>query len=616
MRNKFCLTETADLSKAFRILCVELGMCVDPKIIWDAKKIRDKMKKSKYLNNLVAELDNTVLQLADKLTTLLALLIPIEKEFFQEELRQELMNIIRVRLGTFSCNQKIKYKDILQIFLAQKMSAFISYEKKIKRAKRDRFFPGASLNLRMILNGIELLESETGKDHRQFRDQTLATIQLHTILMASMRSKIIPQLLPVFLECLRINPWLINTKPKTTRGICENIYYIEFSRGNEPKASRIGRIADHCLENLYSSEKNTHFKPDEEVVHADFIKTIGYLANLLILTRLKSGVRKVYLLSGQKCPPGNAFLMEKVLESDRISKLSVGKSRLAMKTLRPWPIVHHVKLDGQKYNWYEGLWKACQSRKFTPLKWKENDLQTVERHLAEVGQTGLGRFITLHIRDANFYHGESHEKKFHGDRNARISEYRQMVKEVLQKGYSVVLVGSQKANPLNIKDPKIYDYAHSDFKAPILDIYFMSRCALFVGTNSGPFAVPGLYGTPALITNFTPIGNSLGFPQYFYLPKKIWNKKNRTFMSFLQQLEAPQAYAQQIVSVDKNYTYLENTSAELRAAGLWIDEFLSGRYRPSASWREYFNDPIIKKFPRQISIPEFYFQMNQSYFKG
>ncbi len=87
-------------------------------------------------------------------------------------------------------------------------------------------------------------------------------------------------------------------------------------------------------------------------------------------------------------------------------------------------------------------------------------------------------------------------------------------------------------------------------------------------------------------------------------------------MSFLQQLEAPQAYAQQIVSVDKNYTYLENTSAELRAAGLWIDEFLSGRYRPSASWREYFNDPIIKKFPRQISIPEFYFQMNQSYFKG
>ena len=260
------------------------------------KKFGTRKKKSSYLNNLVAELDNIVLQLARKLTTLLAFLLPFENNLFQEELRQELMNIIKVRLGTFSLNQKLKYKDILQIYLAQKLSAFRSHEKKHQRQKRDRLFPGASLNLRLILNGLELLELETGKNARQSRDQTLAAVQLHTILLASIRPKIVPQLVPVFLECLQINPWLINTKPKTIRAICENIYYKEFSRGDEPKASRIGQIADHCLEILYSSEKNTYFKPDEEVVHADFIKTIGYLANLLILSRLKSGVRKVYLL--------------------------------------------------------------------------------------------------------------------------------------------------------------------------------------------------------------------------------------------------------------------------------------------------------------------------------
>jgi len=616
MKNKFHFEATADLSKAFLCLSKFFLLRLDPKILWDAKKIRDPRKKAQYYSNLIAEMDNHILRLAEKFTTLLALILPVKNSLFKEEFRQELMNIVKIRLGNLSLNQRISRIHVLQTFVTQKISSFISDQRKQKRLAKDRFYPHPLLNLRAILSGFDLMESEAKNKNFEFKEKVWGFTQLHLIQLAAFRPKLSGDLLPIFLECLRIHPWLMEAKPKVVRGICEIFYYEEFSKGNEPSATQIAKIADLCLENIKTKENILGLGLNGEVCHADFTKTIGYLANLLILIRIQKGVEKIILLRGETHRPGNAFLMGKALESDRIGILSPAKSRRALKELRPWPIVHHVQLDGQKYNWYEGLWKACQRRKFAPLEWKEKDLQIAERHLAELGQTGLNRFITLHIRDANYYRGENHENKYHGDRNASVSNYESMARHLLKAGYSIVLIGDNKANFLSFKDPKIFDYAHASRKAPILDIYFMSRCALFVGTNSGPFAVPGLYGIPALITNFTPIGNTLGFHNYFYLPKKIWSKKRRAFLSFREQLEAPQAYAQQISTVSKDYAYRENTAGELSGAGHWITEFLSGHYRPSPAYLDYLKDPAIRNFPRQISIPEFYFQMNQGYFRG
>jgi putative glycosyltransferase (TIGR04372 family) len=619
MENKFHFKETAELSKAFCILSENLGLDVDFKILLKAKKIKDPGGKLKYIDNLVAELNNKIYQVATEISTLLAGIGPLNHSLVQEELGQELMNIVKIRLGCISLNKKIKINHIFRIFLKQLFSCFTNNEVRQKMAKKDFFYPEPFLNFRVILNGIELMESMAALNSGNaslIKNKTKAISQLHIIYLAKSRPKLAELVLNHFLKLIYNNPWLINEKPRIVRSICEFYYYTEFSIGNEQVADEVSRISLSCLETLMASDERFSIQKNDVVAHMDFTKTIGYLANLLILARIQNGSEKILLLSGGGHLPGNPFLLEKVQESSRIIKLSRGKSRLALKAFQPWPVVTNLNLDGKKYNWYEGLWKACQGRKFTPLEWKEEELKKVESWLAEIGFVGLGRFITLHIRDPNFYFGQAHEAKYHGDRNADISTYTFLVKSLLVKGYSIVVVGGEKSNRLKFNDPKFYDYAHSDRKSPILDIYLMSRCSLFIGTNSGPFAVPGLYGTPALITNFTPIGNSLGFPNYFYLPKKIWDKKRRTFLSFCQQLEEPLAYVQQINSVNRNYILKENTSAELRAAGLWVDEFLSGRYRPSASWREYFNNPMIKRFPRQISIPDFYFQMNPGYFRG
>jgi putative glycosyltransferase (TIGR04372 family) len=133
--------------------------------------------------------------------------------------------------------------------------------------------------------------------------------------------------------------------------------------------------------------------------------------------------------------------------------------------------------------------------------------------LARHGLDPEGWFVGLHVRE-----GDPHWWTNAVD--ADPLSYVPMIEAIVAAGGTVVRMGNPTMTPL----PDIrgcIDYAHLSERSPELDVVLWSQCRFFVGTPSGPLAVPPTFGRPSLLTNMPPIGLDQWFERHVVLPKRI-----------------------------------------------------------------------------------------------
>jgi putative glycosyltransferase (TIGR04372 family) len=152
-------------------------------------------------------------------------------------------------------------------------------------------------------------------------------------------------------------------------------------------------------------------------------------------------------------------------------------------------------------------------------------------------------------------------------RNSSIYTQLKGIKNICKKNFSAIRMSKyDKNNPLNSKNPKIYDYAYSDYKSDFLDIYLMFNCSYMVSTSSGIDLIAKINRKKVLSLNFVDIALSyhLNYTPII-LPKKIINFTSKKIVSFKEifkkKLLDPHITKKQLN--DLGYDYLDNSENEI-----------------------------------------------------
>lgn len=177
-------------------------------------------------------------------------------------------------------------------------------------------------------------------------------------------------------------------------------------------------------------------------------------------------------------------------------------------------------------------------------------------------------FVGLHVREGGFYGDHAAG----APRNATISNYLPLIREITARGGWVVRLGDKSMTPLPPME-RVIDYPHTRFKSDLMDIYLLSRCRFYVGMSSGILDTAFLFQRPMLITNMP----NMTFvyprrPEDRGLPKHVFSRSKGRFLSLHEVLGAPWE-AQHFHDIGDDFELFENSPEELRDA---VVEFMDG----------------------------------------
>lgn len=191
------------------------------------------------------------------------------------------------------------------------------------------------------------------------------------------------------------------------------------------------------------------------------------------------------------------------------------------------------------------------------IEMKESDIRQAEK-LLKIHIESNSKFVTLHIRDNGFYNISGQIT-----RNADINVYKKAIKYLISQGYYVIRLGDPNMDDIsNIVaecGSHLFDYARSDIKSEMMDIYLLSQCAFFIGMASGPSSVPHLFGVNSCNINWCTASNAPYFMKGDLTTfKKYRYKKDNSLVPFKKLLEDP-------LSKNPNKKILD-------AHGIWIED--------------------------------------------
>jgi len=233
---------------------------------------------------------------------------------------------------------------------------------------------------------------------------------------------------------------------------------------------------------------------------------------------------------------------------------SIGRS-----TLWQPPGVEHFSWDTvEKYRWRE------QFEEYRPPRLRADQIKEGEQLRLQMGVASTDWFVCLHVR-------ESGNSKDSAARDASIQNYVKGIEAITAAGGWVVRLGDPSMTPLP-KIERVIDYAHTQYKSELMDMYLLSQCRFYVGTNSGPFDVVTLFSKPMVLVNT--IEWSLALPAKrgdLAIIKHTFSRSRNRYLSIKEILEEPFS-CQVFRPPSDEYIKVENTSEEIRDV---IEEFLA-----------------------------------------
>lgn len=74
-------------------------------------------------------------------------------------------------------------------------------------------------------------------------------------------------------------------------------------------------------------------------------------------------------------------------------------------------------------------------------------------------------------------------------RNFDVAVFEPLAEHLARRGYQVVRMGAGREKPMTLKRADVFDYAKSDHRSELLDVYLAAKCRFAVSTQTGPDAV-------------------------------------------------------------------------------------------------------------------------------
>ena len=192
------------------------------------------------------------------------------------------------------------------------------------------------------------------------------------------------------------------------------------------------------------------------------------------------------------------------------------------------------------------------------------------------------RFVCIHVREASF-----HNEKKYSCRNANIEHCRDAIKYLVDNGYIVVRLGDPSMSRLEMDG--LIDYPHSDRKSDENDILLIEHCDYYIGMQSGPIDVAGLFEKRILAINVYSLTNSFWYRDGSrFISQKI--SKDGGVISLKKQIDLNLFDADGSGEMHGDVEYIENSDEEIQSA---VVEFVSSTKLSESQIK--FNEYLVEK---------------------
>jgi len=185
----------------------------------------------------------------------------------------------------------------------------------------------------------------------------------------------------------------------------------------------------------------------------------------------------------------------------------------------------------------------------------------------------LKKIICLHVRDGG-YKNDFNRKSY---RNSNISNYNKLIDYLVEKNYFVIRMGDNSSAKSNYSHKLFFDYAHSNINSGLMDIFLISECSFFIGTQSGILDLAYMFSKPVLTTNMCELFS--GFPRKINdrgLFKKITIKNTGQKLNLKEYMEMN--YSKHNPEIDhKEFEFIENSPEELYDSVVEFENLFNSR---------------------------------------
>lgn len=164
------------------------------------------------------------------------------------------------------------------------------------------------------------------------------------------------------------------------------------------------------------------------------------------------------------------------------------------------------------------------------------NLQETKKILKKYNLPKNARWICINNRD-ELYDKLNKDKYLRQSikRNFSINVYNKMILKAIKDGFYIIRLGVLAKEEVSIKSDKIIDLPFDNKREPKDDIFFISRCYLYFGADSGPWTLAAMLGKKIAFVNHTEIFflienlYSLKIP---FLPSLAISKKPSKLLKF------------------------------------------------------------------------------------
>ena len=223
-----------------------------------------------------------------------------------------------------------------------------------------------------------------------------------------------------------------------------------------------------------------------------------------------------------------------------------------------------------------------------------------ENALEKFGIKSGEKFACIHNRDSMYL------KKFHSYNNWSYHDYRDFsietfkptIKYLINKGYKVIRVGKAANEFLKFPDPNYIDYVNSNLRNDFNDIFLLSKCDFYLGSDSGIYSIANSFEKKISFVNFPSISLLSLYHSDKNLPcsiKLIKNRKDNKLLTFEEMLRYKFDNLLNYEELYRSgYELISNTDQEIKELAMEI----LGDYQINEMEKKYLTDKFSLIFNR------------------
>ena len=218
--------------------------------------------------------------------------------------------------------------------------------------------------------------------------------------------------------------------------------------------------------------------------------------------------------------------------------------------------------------------------KYQPLEFTKEEEVYGKKMLEKIGIKNGDKFVCLVVRDGGYQQKKIPSRyrdwSYQNYRNQDINNYMLASEELAKRGYYVFRMGVNVEKKFISNNPKVIDYANSNFRSSFMDVYLGTKCFFCISTGTGFDYLAYFSRRPIAHSSYAPIGHFHTYTKKnMHLPQHHILKKEKRKLSLSEIFANGLGFA--IHSKDyeeKGVEVVQNTPEEIKDLVLEMLEYL------------------------------------------